>query len=248
MFDHDSTDPEVKESSNSSDVKRNKELLESKTPLDVGGMEGKKYRMWLIVEGARVPYIAKVYNPVTLGRKRIYDDLGTIRALKEMGYNVPQESFCIDDGDIMYLCMSDITEEGKYLLWGRSNDMTEAQKNQLTEMEITPEDLQKISSTALELAEKATRDGLSLTEDYYHLRKNTETGEFDLYLLDVNCAITDNQSYFSRVEPNRTIAKENPLWAESFIRRIEYHSGVYRPGRQKEELKIQPEERIFILD
>ena len=113
--------------------------------------------------------------------------------------------------------MSDMTEGDKYKVWGWSNSMTGQQSLDLHSMNLTESDVETITNLVDKLASKATADNLSLRFQYYHPRKNMETGEIDIILLDVDKNVHEMSK---NLDGYMGFKDENKLDAYTFVTRL----------------------------
>jgi hypothetical protein len=165
----------------------------------LGGFEGKKHRIechllnseyrfsFITKEGLLSWYLPKIWNIFQL--RQISQAYAFYR---ERGYPVPNTVRYYLDAELnqWLLLMSDLTEWGKFRIWGFSNRMTKNQKSELLNMQLNSQDIKKISSQIDVLMKKAKQDKLELLYHYYHVRQNKETREVDLYLLDIDPQIS----------------------------------------------------------
>lgn len=165
----------------------------NQVPLGVGGQEGPKSRVQLRKSGntetslptdIRGDFITKEYHLEDIDRLR--GVLRTNQILRSKGFPVPGTTKYFEKDGKLFELMSDMTEGGKYRLWGWSNDMTRTQSDELHAMTIEDSKFDQIKNQVFALAQLATNEGFSLQDKYYHIRQEVETGLFDLVLLDVD--------------------------------------------------------------
>lgn len=181
--------------------------------LPLGGYEGKKFF---------TPLVNPRYNK---GRKDVISELGflskelskeqrkkdvieIIRAyasLRDKGYPVPATTRYFEKDGKTYLLMTDMTEKGKYKIWGFSNYMTDQQNEDLKSMNLTEKDMKIIEEKAFNFATKANKDRIGLLFHTYHVRKNQRTGEIDIVFLDLNPYVIQHNN-FIHLNDNHTDA------------------------------------------
>ena len=97
----------------------------------------------------------------------------------------PTTRFFTDNNFNPGVLMTDMTAGGRYWLWGANNDFHKQELETLQSMELYDENSQgQIKSQAQYLAGVATKADLFLNFGSYHLRREKNTGELDVVLLD----------------------------------------------------------------
>lgn len=187
--------------------------------LPIGGYEGKKYFTELSKDHRNVAheyeFISKVYP--SYDKKEVINIIQAYDSLRKKGYIVPNTVRYFEQNDRVYLMMSDMTEGGKYKIWGYSNDMSAQQYEDLKMMNINESELFFIKNKALELANKADSENVNLLTPTYHVRKNMETGEIDIIFLDVDSRVTSPPSFTDLLGRKKAI---NPAGAMNFISQL----------------------------
>lgn len=164
--------------------------------MKVGGCEGIKSK--LTIENPRSKERPDVACEMTFVSKksrvehRIADSIKAYHQLRKLDLPVPNTTrICISKEDSEFqLVMTDMTENGKYILWGYSNFMHSEQYQTLRDLNLTEEEIDCIEQQANEIAYKAAKAKHNIRFYNYHLRKNLETGIYDVVLLDIgsdNC-------------------------------------------------------------
>lgn len=161
----------------------------------LGGMEGKKQK--IIIKNPKygpdktrevsetLSYISKEYK----SKEKVIETIMIYDALRKKGLPVPPTTRYFEENGHHYLLMTDMTHGGKSVVWGLSDDMTSENQNSIDKMEIKSADLTDIRNLSREWAKTATTASLHPLESNYHLRKNLETGKFDIIILDVDSRI-----------------------------------------------------------
>lgn len=161
------------------------------TQMEVGGYEGIKRKL-------------TVFNPRSYGRDDVAKDLTFVtkecryedetislleayHQLRKTNFPVPNTTriYLSECGSLYQLVMTDMTENGKYALWGFSNKMHKMQGEVLRSLNLSDEEVGCIEKQANEIAHKAANEGHRIRFFNYHLRKNLETGMVDVVLLDI---------------------------------------------------------------
>jgi hypothetical protein len=163
--------------------------------LEIGGAEGKKYHLRfnnprLTDQRAdrNLPETLQLFlkeHHETRTPEYMRSLVAFYAKLRNKGYPVPKTVRLIEYGGKSYLAMSDISENGKYLVWGYSDDMTDHQYDDLKEMNLTPEEIQTIAGSVTHICERATQDDVEVYAHLFHIRKEKSTGKVDVMLLDL---------------------------------------------------------------
>lgn len=166
--------------------------------LPVGGMEGKKQQINILnprkttdnsKEVSReLLFISKEFKT----KQEVLDIIRANNILREKGYPVPQVCRYFEKDGKHHLLMSDMTEGGKYSIWGPNDNMSMEQKNTLDSMNIYHESREDIEQQITQLARKGLGDGIYLSAGAYHIRKDQTTEKYHIVLLDINLQILDD--------------------------------------------------------
>jgi len=97
----------------------------------------------------------------------VMDIVNAYEVLREKGYPVPNTIRYYERDKTVNLLMSDMTEGGKYKIWGFSDFSSPEQQAELESMALTDKDILNIQELVFELSNKATNDGL-LSFYFYH--------------------------------------------------------------------------------
>jgi hypothetical protein len=187
--------------------------------LPLGGLEGKKFFTPLVnpsySEGRKdvVPELGFISK-----EKNKKDVIGAIRSydlLRKKKYPVPVTTRYFEKDGKTYLLMTDMTEKGKYKIWGYSDKMTKEQIEDLQSFNLTENNIDKIQKMIIDFAHKADEDNFVLPIYVYHLRKNIKTGEMDIIFLDVTSEVTEPPVLIAGVIPE---VQNNSLIAQHFIK------------------------------
>ncbi|GIK83517.1 MAG: hypothetical protein BroJett025_01390 [Patescibacteria group bacterium] len=185
-------------------LRRVKILIEAIQSVDVGGCEGSKFLMIVLLqELGRITYFAKEYKYNARATNKFdfssYENtLSKVAAvveaytlLRKKGYLVPEFAayFINTQTETMYMISSDMTEGGKYIVWGLSDSMTDVQNQDFVQMKITPDDYSKIKRLVSDVVKQANRDRVYLDCYHFHLRQEKKTRKFEICLLDVSMAV-----------------------------------------------------------
>lgn len=201
-------------------------------PLSLGGDEGIKFLTSLVnprnikdrngAVAEKFEFISKEYK-----HDRVTDVIKIIQTydfLRKRGYPVPATTRYFEKDGKIYLLMTNVTEKGKYLVWGYSDTMSKEQQADLLSMNLTDNDIQNIRDMALTYATKAGKDDIDLPFCTYHVRKNLETGKIDIIFLDADTSMLEPQSSVDEIKINN-----NPQHAFTFIRVLEEQLKVKLP-------------------
>jgi len=152
--------------------------------LDIGGQEGPKFRAKIKIKNYENIYFVKEFYEA-YDKGFVEDCLRSFILLKKHNFPVPDVLRYFIDDSKLYLVMSDMTENGKYRMWGYSDCMSQEQTDELREMNLTGKDLKVIENKALRIAHKAGNLNFRLEFYNYHIRKHKKTGAMSICLLDV---------------------------------------------------------------
>ncbi len=196
------------------------DLVES-SDLPVGGLEGQKsktalknpyYKAEKTGVSPTLDFVSKEY--ALNDKDRVLEVIKTYGFLRSRGYPVPQTTRYYEKNGKIYLLMTDMTEGGKYKLWGYSDELTPEQEDALKDMSLSEEDMSAAEKIANELAAKATKDRIYLLNFYYHIRKDVDTGAIDVVLLDVG---SEHEVKASERREDRNVESVNSDGAQKFI-------------------------------
>lgn len=174
------------------DGRKNIFSIKLNSPLLTGGREGSKFRTQLINPRHRegktdisgtLTFISKEYKAYE--RETVLGILDAYQFLRSRGYPVPSTTRYYEKVGRVNLLMSDMTEGGKYKIWGPSGNMSHGQLDELRSMSLTKDDIISIQKKVSDLSSRAAEDRVMLFTGFYHIRKNISTGEIDIVLLDV---------------------------------------------------------------
>jgi len=191
-------------------IKKKISLVQIKTEkLSVGGSEGdKNIASYQQKDGRVVTYLEK--TPVTDKETGSVEQIvGAYHELRKRGLPVPPVVMLQEKEGVKQLVMTEMTENGKYYLWGYSDNETREQASEFKALGITKSDIQIIEGKVLEIARKATETNTSLEQHQFHIRKNKETGQFEIVLLDIDFqAVSKKEAEYSYEWKNQNVAKQ----------------------------------------
>lgn len=190
-------------------------------PLKVGGKEGPKHRITTEakeVEGTREKafFVSKEYHGKL--KHLAYASVKGNDLLRDHGFPVPRKVICLENEGVAYVVMSDVTDGGRFQIWGYSDKMTPEQIEELKAMNLSADDVKDIAEKAKKYADQAAADDLMLLFMHYHVRKEVETGKIDLVFLDVDKRVYDHEVY----DPT----EKNPANLVWFIKVLKRYSGI----------------------
>ncbi len=183
--------------------------LREMTLAPLGGGNGNKYYIF----SGEERFIAKeIRLPLSITEPSLNQLVAFYEELYSRGYCVPEKVTYCSYGENSYLIMSDMSENGKFLLWGINDLPHEEEIHQLREMQLTMEDIEIIRAQLAQWLSKAAAEGVYIGESCYHLRKNRQTGSIDIVFL-----FKDSQNIIplKNEEINRNNAE-----AESFLKQL----------------------------
>jgi len=102
------------------------------------------------------------------------------------GFITPETVRYTKEGEDDILMMSDMSEGGKYIIWGYNDHSTKKEHAAYRELNLSKSDIQEIKSQGMKYVEKANSLDRSLWFYNYHIRKDKETGKLELFLLDLD--------------------------------------------------------------
>ena len=155
-----------------------------------GGGDGRKYYMDLVHSGGENPLltrlIGKEYSiPIVDMQDELWFIAQTSRELFNLGYPVPAlVGYCAYRANSL-LIMSDMSQSGKYLLWGYNDYPHKEEKRQLAEMGLNRKDFQQVTGQVSRWVAKLNRDGVHVGMSSYHVRRNRSTSSLDIAMLDL---------------------------------------------------------------
>lgn len=160
--------------------------------LPIGGAEGGKRLLSVQIhrrlrEFLTAQYFVKEFLPNPhMNLKVIKEVCLAYRVLFKKRYPVPETArYFIRDGKVT-LVLSDMTEGGKYYVWGINDKPTSEDEKTFAEMNISQEDLISIRRQLRDLSAKASEDNIRLVDYNYQLKKHKMTGEIKVILLDLD--------------------------------------------------------------
>lgn len=159
--------------------------------MDVGGQEGKK-------EIVTIGFGPNSEHKLSLVVKKPenfsnYMLVGTIRAYetaRKDGFPVPETSRLFQSESIVGIALTDLTENGKYLVWGYNDHPSANETSLLDQLELSSKDKTKIREIGDRIVNLADKLGRRVSFYNYLLRKNTSSGQYDLKLLDLDKTFT----------------------------------------------------------
>jgi hypothetical protein len=193
---------------------KNKGKIISKRPLDVGGIEGKKYSVEIQMRKHNIPQFSKEYPPEN--KQRALDTVETYGILREKGYPVPATTRYYEENGNSYVLMTDETEGGECRLWGWGDLQSEAKLTELREMKLNDEKVNKLKTLARDLIEKANRDRILLHTSLIHIKQRKSDGKLSLILLDVAKSNLD----YHLDHDDEEIVRKNTRYLQNFINNI----------------------------
>lgn len=210
-------------------------------PLVTGGLEGKKYRIIATdSDGQEQFLVSKEFDPNDLkNEERLDEVVKAFRLLNELNFPCPRYVEKITEEGVTYLLATDLTEGGKYKIWGMSSGMIKEQQDELMEMNLSPTDLALLEAQARAVASNAERNGLNIKYYNYHVIHDPETGENSIALLDV-----DKDLYSDSGKENGVGNYDD---AEFFVKKIEFATGVKREPYVYAPENAQPERKLVLL-
>jgi len=158
--------------------------------LPLGGKEGRKFFTPLVNpryrEGRKdvSPELGFISKEDAMVDKSVYM-IPIYNLLRKKGYPVPATTRYFEKDGHTYLMMTDMTEGGKYKIWGYSDDMSKEQIKDLNSLNLNEDDIAQIQKMALTFADRADKDNITLPYWTYHVRKNLRTGKLDIVFLDL---------------------------------------------------------------
>lgn len=186
-----------------SDKKRiNKARITSLDQMPVGGYTlssdkaDKKYitlqfeKKHLSGEPIERKLVAKIFErlPAT-GVRKIVDTYGIAR---HEGFSVPATTRFFAYNDIYgSILMTDMSENGKYRVWGYNDSAKPEEEKVLNDMNLTGEDLQVIRGQVNNFVKLANGKRRSLHYYNYHIRQDIMSKKFEVFLLDLDTTFVD---------------------------------------------------------
>lgn len=180
--------------------------------LPIGGGEGLKYRFRItnprFQSGSREPFLCFFVKQY----RYLDDDTPELLTreyarLRQQGFPVPPTVRRMNIKDKQYLVMTDMTYGGRYLIWGYSDRMSFKQLQDLSDMHLTQSDMITINNLVDGLFSLALANNFMVRAHYLHIRKDKETGNIDIIVLDIN-TVNDSESNFVTLESRLNSQKQ----------------------------------------
>lgn len=137
--------------------------------------------------------VAKIFN--RLPPTEVRQIVDTYNIARQDGFNVPATTrfFAYDDVYASIL-MTDMTANGKYKVWGYNDKAKPDEEKVLKDMKLTDEDVQKIRGQVNKFVELADKKHRTLHHSNYHIRQETNSRRFEIFLLDLDTAFVNQTS------------------------------------------------------
>lgn len=161
------------------------------THLPLGGHEGQKFTLKIDnplkkADGTPAePLYFVVKELIEKSEPELEQLSRAYRILQDKGYPVPLTVRSFQREGKNYLAASDMTEGGKYWIWGFNDDASPEEADELRAMQLSAVEVAELKSQVAKIADQAVRDTLNMDGYWYHIRKNKETGKVDVVILDI---------------------------------------------------------------
>jgi hypothetical protein len=190
--------------------------------LDVGGCGGSKYKVKGQVLGQENPSLVSLVIKEHSWLEW-FNLLGVVEAyniLRQRDYPVPSTTGYFITGLKPYLLMSDVTQEGRCLIWGKGKEPTEAQVADLQAMKLTRRDFEQVKEMGSELMMRANANGFVFSVDWYLLMRDKRNRDLSMSLLDVNLRGLTTYDL-----TQKAITQKNERHWQWFLKDLSYHHG-----------------------
>lgn len=130
-------------------------------------------------------FVAKIFDrlPPTEVRKIV----DTYSIARQEGFRVPATTrFFAYDQVYGSVLMTDMTENGKYRVWGYNDSAKPEEEKVLSDMNLTNIDLQTIRGKVQDFVELAIKKSRSLYFHNYHVRQDVMSRKLEVFLLDLD--------------------------------------------------------------
>lgn len=158
------------------------------TDLGVGGTEGNKLNIRFELKNTlgkrEIKLISKKIKHFK-GREAP-DVVNAFDAAKKDGFLTANTVRLAKAGDDDVLLMSDMTEGGKYILWGYNDHSTDQETKAFYDLKLTDKDKKEIRDQGNNFIKKANSLDRSLWFYNFHIRRDKDTGKIELLLLDLD--------------------------------------------------------------
>ena len=160
------------------------------TNLGVGGGEGDKFNIKFELKRNQSK------RDISLISKRIRHHRGSEAPSLVNSYKVVKQDGFLSPDTVRYakvdgkdiLLMTDMSEGGKYIVWGFNDKQTEKEFQAFRDLKLNDTDIDEIKKQGKSFVELANKRDRKLQFYYFHIRKERKTGEVQLFLLDVDPA------------------------------------------------------------
>jgi len=137
---------------------------------------------------------------------RVYD------TVRRVGLPVPPTTRYFETKDCKpAILMTDMTEGGKYRLWGYNERSSSKECETFRSMELTKEEVIKIKESSQNVMELASKNNIYLRFHNYHVRQRIETRDLDEVLLDLD---ETNLEYRRGLNPNENKLELSVFFSE----------------------------------
>ena len=169
--------------------------------MGVGGAEGTKaiteFEISRDNKKRRLKLVSKRYNYM---KTQIPVLMNSYDKARKDGFPVPATTRFYIDNDTITTVMSDMTEGGKYRVWGYNDQPTTKEHKSLKNMALNDKDKAEIKEQGMKLISLADKVGRSISFHNYHIRQDIKTKEIDLFLLDLDYSFNFRNANESNTE------------------------------------------------
>lgn len=181
-------------------------------PLDVGGREGSKHIATISIlrpgESHEEHKEIKLFAKELSSKEHVAHCIEANNFLKRSGFLVPSTMRYLFKEGKHYLLSTDMTEGGKYTLWGFSGGNTDSQTNDLDNMLLSESDLVDIKKRVMAEAEKADGLGVVIYANMYHIRNEVASKRLEICFLEADrYVLSDNQDFSNKEQAEIFLAK-----------------------------------------
>lgn len=187
----------------------------NRIPMDVGGLyKDEDLKFFVILQLSKiggsknVKFVGKEF--MSLEEEDVKKVVKAYDTARHIGLPVPPTTRYFETDDLLpALLMTDMTENGKYKVWGYNNNPTDYEDKTFHSMRLTHNEAKQLQESARRIMELATQKNFYLQFHNYQIRQENGTRNFEIILLDFD--------EYSHDYPEKLIPKENNKQFDEFV-------------------------------
>lgn len=182
-------------------------FVEKQEKLGVGGGEGEKFFYVLVHPEKMRPFGKFVSKQHEYSSSYVKSVVNAYSVARKEGFLVPTTTRYFEENGKKSILMSDMTENGKWLVWGFNDFQTSLENETLIKLNINHTDIIKIEKDCQEFVKKAEVFKRKINFYNYHVRKDLQNGKVQVFLLDLSDDFSEKFDHPQRKEKNEANAQ-----------------------------------------